>query len=201
MTNLLLNEEVARCSTCPISGTVSGNRSTTYGFAGGLMSSLAYFDAYTTGQLPINLLQAQRDYFGAHTYQRTPVVSIPEWQKATLKPVATPSTRTINSMQNHKRPPASLLFIFGGSSDYGNHRKLSPALYNLFIDAWMPEKFSIVGISRRPYTDEDYRTHLLNGILKFSRRKERAEDSQWAEFSKSVSYLQMDAARTKITRK
>src|SRR4030095_16323753 len=29
-----------------------------------------YFDAYRTGRLPANLLQAQRDYFGAHTYER-----------------------------------------------------------------------------------------------------------------------------------
>lgn len=36
----------------------------------GLMSSLSYLDAYSTAELPINLIQAQRDYFGAHTYQR-----------------------------------------------------------------------------------------------------------------------------------
>ena len=34
-------------------------------------SSLSYFDAFTTGRLPLNLIQAQRDYFGSHTYQRT----------------------------------------------------------------------------------------------------------------------------------
>jgi len=34
-------------------------------------ASLAYFDAYTSAELPQNLTQAQRDYFGAHTYQRT----------------------------------------------------------------------------------------------------------------------------------
>ena len=34
-------------------------------------SALSYFDGYTTGNLPANLLQAQRDYFGAHTYERT----------------------------------------------------------------------------------------------------------------------------------
>jgi 6-phosphogluconate dehydrogenase len=34
------------------------------------MSSLAYYDAYRSARLPANLLQAQRDYFGAHTYQR-----------------------------------------------------------------------------------------------------------------------------------
>ena len=34
------------------------------------MSALSYYDAYRTERLPANLLQAQRDYFGAHTYQR-----------------------------------------------------------------------------------------------------------------------------------
>ena len=33
-------------------------------------SALNYFDGYTTAGLPANLLQAQRDYFGAHTYER-----------------------------------------------------------------------------------------------------------------------------------
>ena len=34
-------------------------------------SALAYFDGYRTARLPANLLQAQRDFFGAHTYERT----------------------------------------------------------------------------------------------------------------------------------
>ncbi len=36
-----------------------------------LSASLSYFDSYRSAQLPQNLTQAQRDYFGAHTYQRT----------------------------------------------------------------------------------------------------------------------------------
>ena len=36
----------------------------------GLSSALAYFDGYRSDRLPANLLQAQRDYFGAHTYER-----------------------------------------------------------------------------------------------------------------------------------
>ncbi|MFH7010915.1 NADP-dependent phosphogluconate dehydrogenase [Flavobacterium sp. FlaQc-52] len=36
----------------------------------GLMNSLAYFDSYRSENLPTNLIQAQRDYFGAHTYER-----------------------------------------------------------------------------------------------------------------------------------
>jgi 6-phosphogluconate dehydrogenase len=35
-----------------------------------MSSALSYFDSYTTASLPANLLQAQRDYFGAHTYER-----------------------------------------------------------------------------------------------------------------------------------
>jgi len=33
-------------------------------------ASLAYFDAYRDGRLPLNLTQAQRDHFGSHTYER-----------------------------------------------------------------------------------------------------------------------------------
>ena len=35
-----------------------------------MTAALSYFDGYTTDRLPANLLQAQRDYFGAHTYER-----------------------------------------------------------------------------------------------------------------------------------
>ncbi|MEM8999289.1 MAG: NADP-dependent phosphogluconate dehydrogenase [Bacteroidota bacterium] len=36
----------------------------------GLSNALTYFDAYTSARLPLNLIQAQRDYFGSHTYER-----------------------------------------------------------------------------------------------------------------------------------
>ena len=45
-------------------------------------SVLAYFDAFRTERLPANLIQAQRDFFGAHTYQRTDKVGTfhtPDW--------------------------------------------------------------------------------------------------------------------------
>ncbi len=35
-----------------------------------MSAALAYFDGYRSARLPANLLQAQRDYFGAHTYER-----------------------------------------------------------------------------------------------------------------------------------
>ncbi len=36
-----------------------------------MMASLSYFDSYRSSWLPANLIQAQRDFFGAHTYERT----------------------------------------------------------------------------------------------------------------------------------
>ena len=36
----------------------------------GLSNALTYFDVYTSSRLPLNLIQAQRDYFGSHTYER-----------------------------------------------------------------------------------------------------------------------------------
>lgn len=87
-------------------------------------------------------------------------------------------------------PPDSILFIFGGSGDL-NQRKLTPALYNLFLDQWMPERFVIVGIGRSQYNDDTFRQHLQDGVNQFSRRKSK-NDGKWAKFAEHVSYLQMN---------
>jgi 6-phosphogluconate dehydrogenase len=52
--------------------------------APGLMVSLAYLDSYRSAWLPANLIQAQRDYFGAHTYERIDAKGTfhTEWDKA-----------------------------------------------------------------------------------------------------------------------
>ncbi|MFV8393258.1 NADP-dependent phosphogluconate dehydrogenase [Flavobacterium sp. LB2P6] len=70
--NILLDDTIAKA----INQNQSSIRSTVQ-FAvqkgipiAGLMNSLAYFDAYRSETLPTNLIQAQRDYFGAHTYER-----------------------------------------------------------------------------------------------------------------------------------
>ncbi len=47
-------------------------------------SAVAYFDSYRSARLPANLIQAQRDFFGAHTYERTDRAGIfhSDWQHA-----------------------------------------------------------------------------------------------------------------------
>jgi 6-phosphogluconate dehydrogenase len=57
----------------------------THGVAAPAFSaSLGYFDSYRSGRLPSNLLQAQRDFFGAHTYERVdkPGVFHTEWMES-----------------------------------------------------------------------------------------------------------------------
>lgn len=97
------------------------------------------------------------------------------------------------AVTQNKRPDPTMIFIFGGSGDL-NYRKLTPALFNLFLDDWMPEKFTIMGLARTNISKEAYEAHLLEGIKNFSRRKKvKAED--WKKFSESISYLQMDASQ------
>ncbi|MBZ4188499.1 glucose-6-phosphate dehydrogenase [Niabella beijingensis] len=92
---------------------------------------------------------------------------------------------------NHtKKPGPTVVFIFGGSGDL-NQRKLTPALYNLWMDGLMPDQFSIVGTGRTDYSNEKFRDHLLEGINEFSRRKSDGNGS-WEKFSAHVSYLRMD---------
>ena len=73
LVNLLLdpffNSEIARCQAnwrkVVAAAATNGIPAPTF------FSALSYYDAYRSETLPANLLQAQRDYFGAHTYERT----------------------------------------------------------------------------------------------------------------------------------
>ncbi|MEP7231992.1 MAG: glucose-6-phosphate dehydrogenase [Ginsengibacter sp.] len=79
-----------------------------------------------------------------------------------------------------------IFFIFGGTGDL-NKRKITPALYNLFLDNWLPEKFIIIGTGRSVSTDAAYRKKLLDGINQFS-RKGKAKKSKWDEFAARIFY-------------
>lgn len=72
LSNLLLSDEVAPMvqeNESSIREVLS--KATQAGYATpGLASSLSYFDSFRRAESPVNLIQAQRDYFGSHTYQR-----------------------------------------------------------------------------------------------------------------------------------
>lgn len=72
LVNLLLDEKFVE----NVSGSVADARAmVAYAATSGIplpavANSLNYFDAFTSGRLPLNLIQAQRDHFGSHTYER-----------------------------------------------------------------------------------------------------------------------------------
>ncbi|MGP0102844.1 MAG: glucose-6-phosphate dehydrogenase [Solirubrobacteraceae bacterium] len=62
------------------------------------------------------------------------------------------------------------LVIFGATGDLAR-RKLLPALYNLAHEGALPERFHLVGVSRKEKEDDDYRGECEQAIRRFSRRK------------------------------
>src|SRR3989337_250583 len=94
-------------------------------------------------------------------------------------------------MEKKTNLPPTILFIFGGSGDLAN-RKLIPAIYNLFLDEQLPEKFIVIGVGRTAFPNiDEYRNKLLEGIKQFSRRKEKIEE-KWTSFAPLISYHEMD---------
>src|ERR1044072_5069174 len=68
------------------------------------------------------------------------------------------------------RVPATTLTIFGATGDLA-HRKLLPALYNLAHEGALPERFNLIGVSRREMPDDELRELAKNAIEKYSRRE------------------------------
>jgi glucose-6-phosphate 1-dehydrogenase len=81
----------------------------------------------------------------------------------------------------------TVFVIFGAGGDLA-WRKLIPALYNLFLDHWLPEKFLIIGQGHRRMSEEESRLHLRQGVDKFSRRG-KAEDVLWDLFAAHMSFI------------
>ena len=85
---------------------------------------------------------------------------------------------------------STIFVIFGGTGDL-NARKLAPALYNLFLDGWMPNQFSIIGTGRTKLSDEQFRANLMEDINNFS-RSGKVTKAKWDVFSKNLFYQVSD---------
>ncbi|MEO6722876.1 MAG: glucose-6-phosphate dehydrogenase [Ferruginibacter sp.] len=92
-------------------------------------------------------------------------------------------------MKSNKSQPV-IFVVFGGTGDL-NSRKITPALYNLFLDGWLPAQFCVIGTGRTQLTDEDFRTKLLEGNNQFS-RSGKADDTKWQEFAAHITYVTSD---------
>ena len=123
-------------------------------------------------------------------------------------------TAKTNLRRRHTDPPAALidqidappappctLVIFGASGDL-THRLLMPALYNLARAGSLDPNFRVIGVSRSPMTDEQFRTDLTTAIQKrfadaggeFDAKADGAtvDKGKWAFLRDRIHYLQAD---------
>jgi glucose-6-phosphate 1-dehydrogenase len=93
-------------------------------------------------------------------------------------------------MNSKIKSQPTIFVIFGGTGDL-NARKLAPALYNLYLEGWLPEQFALIGTGRTKLSDDDFRERMLKDINEFSRSGEAKED-KWAGFGPNVHYQAAD---------
>lgn len=89
--------------------------------------------------------------------------------------------------------------IFGASGDL-TKRKLVPALYSLFVQDLLPEKFALLGVSRSQFTDDEFRDGMKSAINEF---KEIDNTARIDEFIKKIYYtsIQFDDASSYLSLK
>ncbi|UOQ64798.1 glucose-6-phosphate dehydrogenase [Hymenobacter volaticus] len=93
-------------------------------------------------------------------------------------------------MNTNEKIQPTIFVIFGGTGDL-NARKLAPALYNLYLEGWLPTQFSIIGTGRTKLKEEEFRANLLKDINQFS-RSGKVKPEQWEIFSQNLFYQASD---------
>ena len=89
-------------------------------------------------------------------------------------------------METTPNTTPTILVILGGTGDLA-WRKLMPAIYNLYLDKWIPDEFAILGVGHGKLTDAQFKKHLQEGVDKNSRRG-KTKKSEWEDFSKCITF-------------
>lgn len=92
----------------------------------------------------------------------------------------------MNNTENH------IYVIFGASGDL-TKRKLIPAIYSLFVQNMLPDKFAMLGVSRTEFSDDEFRSNMKSAINEF---KEIYDDSKIDEFVKKIFYTSISFDET-----
>jgi glucose-6-phosphate 1-dehydrogenase len=95
----------------------------------------------------------------------------------------------LRSSQADRAVVPAAMVIFGVSGDLTS-RKLMPALYDLAVDSSLPEGFSIVGVSHRDWSDEDFREKMREAVIANARTP--VTDEGWQSFAAGLSYVRGD---------
>jgi glucose-6-phosphate 1-dehydrogenase len=87
-------------------------------------------------------------------------------------------------MKNKPELPPTALVIFGAAGDL-TWRKLVPALFDLYLDDLLPDKFAIFGVDGKSISAEDWRERLQDGVKNFARH-DKINTSKWEEFTNQL---------------
>ena len=86
-------------------------------------------------------------------------------------------------------PDDHVVVLFGATGDLAR-RKLLPGLFHLAEAGLLPHSYRIIGTSRKPLTDDEFRTHARAAVDEFGRRAPSEE--AWDEFAAGLSYAASD---------
>jgi glucose-6-phosphate 1-dehydrogenase len=100
--------------------------------------------------------------------------------------VSTRDGEVVVAAQQRPAPPC-VIVIFGASGDL-THRKLIPALFDLFQAGLLSKHFAVLGFSRSPLTDEDFRRSAREGLGDYASGAVVSE-KVWEQFSGSLHYI------------
>lgn len=89
------------------------------------------------------------------------------------------------------KPANQILVIFGASGDLTG-RKLLPSLFELFQRDLLPEKFLILGTARSEYTEDEFREHQRQNLLKY-RMEKAGEEKSLDDFLPILRYLSFNS--------
>ena len=110
-------------------------------------------------------------------------------RRPAAKPVANPLREGLRS---ERVPDPALLVLFGATGDLA-HRKVVPALFQLWRTNLLPHEFALVAVGRRPYADEAFRAELRTSVAQFSRVLP-IETPVWNAFAERITYHRGDFA-------
>jgi glucose-6-phosphate 1-dehydrogenase len=98
---------------------------------------------------------------------------------------------------DRNRAEAATIVIFGASGDL-TRRKLVPALFDLQLKGRLPQGTRVVGFSRRPLSDGDFRTRLKSGVQELS--AVALDETAWDGFAPRLTYFGGDLRRPEDVR-
>jgi len=90
-------------------------------------------------------------------------------------------------VSSERTATGTAMVIFGASGDL-TRKKLMPALYNLALEGQLPADFAVVGMARRPMTNQEFRRQMREAVDANSRTG-KTNDEVWKGFAERLSYV------------